>query len=111
MQPIFWETKLTQYLLQNNPKWVKEMKATAQWDQWISGQGGAAQQSYTDLVDHYLGVGANQTSAQTFAESEVLRQLFSVGIPDELPEESAEEIDPEHLEFLTEMSVNPFTDE
>lgn len=100
----FWNTQLTTHLSTVNPDLYQSYINTGEWPSFQSSISKQAQTAYETRIAHYRGTGSDQKSAETFSESDVMRQyILPIGVDvDVMPEEPEEEMDSDYLEFLSD---------
>jgi hypothetical protein len=104
----YWAEKYVLHIREFRPKMYKELKASGELEPLALSIQESAAKERERLVQYYMSTGSDESSAITFARSEVMRQFILLpserDVPvlgeneDELPEEDYEDDEEEDFE-------------
>ena len=113
----FWAEKYVRHIREFRPKMYKELKEAEELEPLALSIQNSAEDSYDRLVKHYKATGDSESTAEMYAESDVMRQYILLpteqDVPvlgenmDEMAEEPEDAFEPGYLEFLRAMSESP----
>ena len=97
----YWAEKYVLHICFHRPKMYKELKKSRELESVALSIQGSAKAAYDRLYTYYLGIGENETTADNYATSQVMREYILLPSerdvpvlgeePDEFPEEEDEE--------------------
>jgi Transposon-encoded protein TnpV len=110
----FWADQYVKHIRQHRPKMYKELKDAGELEALALSIQNSAEDCYNRLVQSYKASGDSESTAEMYAESDVMRQYILLpteqDVPilgenmDEMAEEPEDAFEPGHLEFLKFMS-------
>lgn len=101
-----WAARLKQHLTENCPDLLRSLIESEEWDSFSKQIVKSAEEAYQKQIQYYISTGSNEKTAKAFANSDIMREfILPVGINNsQMDEEPEEEIDPDYLLFLDDIS-------
>jgi hypothetical protein len=110
----FWARKYVEHIRQHRPKMYKDLEQSGELEPLALSIQASANAAYERLVEFNKARGDNESSAEVFAEGDVMRQYILLpteqDVPvlgedmDEMPEEPEDALEPGHLELLNDLN-------